>query len=182
MNLEKRTIYCRDNIDVLLAIDTETVDMIYLDPPFNKNKSFTASLGSTDSGASFKDIFYREDYKEEWKEEFKTSHRELYDFLSTMPFYAKDSDVACIAYMAKRVIECHRILKPTESFFYHCDDTMQHDIKVMLDIIFGREHLINEINWRRYQSKSLKTNRFSRISDAILYYQKSKSSVPILCF
>ncbi|MCY4298917.1 MAG: DNA methyltransferase, partial [Flavobacteriaceae bacterium] len=69
-----------------------------------------------------------------------------------MPFYAKDSDVAYIVYMAKRVIEYHRILKPTGSFFYHCDDTMQHDIKVMLDIIFGREHLINEINWRRYQS------------------------------
>ncbi|MCY4298918.1 MAG: hypothetical protein OXC61_06425 [Flavobacteriaceae bacterium] len=63
MNLENRTIYCRDNIDVLVAIDTETVDMIYLDPPFNKNKSFTAPLGSTASGASFKDIFYREDSK-----------------------------------------------------------------------------------------------------------------------
>ncbi|MCY4161306.1 MAG: hypothetical protein OXE77_05515 [Flavobacteriaceae bacterium] len=58
---------------------------------------------------------------------------------------------------------------------------MQHDIKVKLDIIFGREHFINEINWRRYQSKSLKTNGFSRLTDAILYYQKSKkiSSNPL---
>ncbi len=83
--------------------------------------------------------------------------------------------------MAKRVIECDCILKPTGSFFHHYDDTIQHHIKVMLDIIFGREYFINEINWRRYQSKSLKTNRFSRVTDAILYYQKSKkfSSNPL---
>jgi len=175
MNIQNRTIYCRDNLDILQNIDSECIDMIYLDPPFNKNQSFTAPIGSSAKGASFKDIFGREDYKDEWKEEFKIEHKELYDFLESMPFYANDSDVAYIAYMAIRIIECHRILKDDGCLFYHCDDTMQHYIKIMLDIIFGRENFINEINWQRYQSKSLKGKGFGRVTDAILFYQKSES-------
>ena len=173
MNLKNRTIYCKDNIEVLVNIDSESIDCIYLDPPFNKNKSFTAPIGSTASGASFKDIFVREDYKEEWKEEFKIGFPELYAFLENMPFYCNESDFAYIAYMAKRVIECHRILKETGSLFFHCDDTMQHYVKIMLDIIFGRDNFVNEVNWQRYPSHSLKKKGFDRVTDAILYYQKS---------
>lgn len=173
MNINNRTIYCKDNLDVLRNIDSECVDMIYLDPPFNKNKSFTAPIGSSAKGATFKDIFGKEDYKDEWKDEFKIEHKELYDFLESMPFFANESDVAYIAYMAIRIIECHRILKDDGCLFYHCDDTMQHYIKIMLDIIFGRENFINEINWQRYQSHSLKKKGFDRVTDAILYYQKT---------
>ena len=173
MNIKNRTIYCKDNIDILSHIDSESIDCIYLDPPFNKNKSFTAPIGSTASGASFKDIFSEEDYKEEWKEEFKVAYKELFLLLESMQFFAKESDVAYIAYMAKRIIECHRILKDTGSIFYHCDDTMQHYIKIMLDTIFGRENFRNEINWRR-TTKHSDGKKFGRITDAILYYQKSK--------
>ena len=115
MNVKNRTIYCKDNIDILCNIDSESIDLIYLDPPFNKNRSFTAPIGRTAKGASFKDIFTREDYKPEWREEFRIAYKELYMFLESMPFYANESDVAYIAYMAKRVIECHRILKSTGS-------------------------------------------------------------------
>ena len=173
MNINNRTIYCKDNLDVLRNIDSDCVDMIYLDPPFNKNKSFTAPIGSSAKGATFKDIFGKEDYKDEWKDEFKVEHKELYDFLETMPFYANESDVAYIAYMAIRLIECHRVLKDDGCLFYHCDDTMQHYIKIMLDIVFGRKNFINEINWQRYQSHSLKKKGFDRVTDAILYYQKT---------
>ena len=58
MNISNRTIYCKDNLDILQNIDSESVDMIYLDPPFNKNQSFTAPIGSSAKGASFKDIFW----------------------------------------------------------------------------------------------------------------------------
>ncbi|MDA9893592.1 DNA methyltransferase [Flavobacteriaceae bacterium] len=173
MNISNRTIYCKDNLDILQNIDSESVDMIYLDPPFNKNQSFTAPIGSSAKGASFKDIFAKEDYKDEWKDEFKIEYEELYNFLESMPFYANESDVAYIAYMAIRIIECHRILKDDGCLFYHCDDTMQHYIKIMLDIIFGRENFINELNWQRYQSHSLKKKGFDRVTDAILYYQKT---------
>lgn len=173
MNLQNRTIYCKDNLDILKNVDSECIDLIYLDPPFNKKKSFTAPIGTSAKGASFRDIFGKEDFKDEWNDEFRAEHKELYDFLNTMNFYATESDVAYIAYMAIRIIECHRILKDDGALFYHCDDTMQHYIKIMLDIIFSRENFVNEINWQRYQSKSLKGKGFGRVTDAILYYQKS---------
>ena len=173
MNLQNRTIYCKDNLDILQNIDSECIDMIYLDPPFNKNQSFTAPIGSSAKGASFKDIFGKEDYKDEWKDEFKIEYEELYNFLESMPFFANQSDVAYIAYMAIRIIECHRILKDDGCLFYHCDDTMQHYIKIMLDIIFGRENFRNEINWRRTTTHS-DGKKFGRITDSILYFQKSK--------
>lgn len=175
MNLQNRTIYCKDNIDILKNIDSECVDLIYLDPPFNKKKSFTAPLGTTAKGASFKDIFGKEDYKDEWNDDFRAEHKELYDFLNTMKFYATESDVAYIAYMAVRIIECHRILKDDGALFYHCDDTMQHYIKIMLDIIFGRDNFKNEINWKRSNSHN-DGKRFGRITDAILYYAKDQHS------
>ncbi len=173
MNINNRTIFCKDNLEILRNIDSECVDMIYLDPPFNKKKSFTAPIGTTAKGASFKDIFGKEDFKDEWREEFKVEHKELYDFLEAMQFYANESDVAYIAYMAIRIIECHRILKNSGSLFYHCDDTMQHYIKIMLDIVFGRDNFKNEINWKRSNSHN-DGKRFGRITDAILYYAKDE--------
>ena len=64
--LKNRTIFCRDNIEILEGINSNSIDLIYLDPPFNKNKIFTAPIGSSAEGASFKDIFREEDLKEEW--------------------------------------------------------------------------------------------------------------------
>ncbi len=176
MNIENRTIYCKDNLDILKNIDSESVEMIYLDPPFNKKKSFTAPIGTTAKGASFKDIFNKEDYKNEWKEEFKAEHKEIYDFINTMQFYANESDIAYIAYMTIRIIECHRILKNNGSIFYHCDDTMQHYIKVMLDIIFGRNNFRNEINWQRSNTHNDGKKQLGRVTDAILYYSKSEET------
>ena len=172
MNINNRTIYCKDNLDILRNIDSECVDMIYLDPPFNKKKSFTAPIGSTARGASFKDIFGKEDFKDEWREEFRVEHKELFNFIESMQFYANDSDVAYIAYMGIRIIECHRILKDDGCLFYHCDDTMQHYIKIMLDIVFGRENFRNEINWKRTSSHN-DGLKLGRITDAILYFAKS---------
>ena len=66
LNIEKNTIFCRDNIDILEGINSQCIDLIYLDPPFNKNKKFVAPLGSSAEGASFKDIFREEDVKDDY--------------------------------------------------------------------------------------------------------------------
>ena len=171
-NINNRTIYCKDNLDILRNIDDESVDMIYLDPPFNKNKSFHAPVGTTASGASFKDIFGSDDIDPQWMEIWRAERPELYNFIKSLYFFADLSDASYIQYMAVRIIECHRVLKDTGSIFYHCDDTMQHYIKLMMDIIFGRRLFRNEINWKRHMSHN-GAGRFGRITDAILYYAKS---------
>ena len=173
MNIQNRTIYCKDNLEILRGIDSETVDMIYLDPPFNKNQSFHAPIGSNAEGASFTDIFGKEDVDPNWGTYFKAENEELYEFIVSMHNFADTSDFSYIAYMGERIIECHRVLKDTGSLFYHCDDTMQHYIKIMLDIVFGRENFRNEINWKRSGNHS-DGKKFGRITDAILYYSKTK--------
>ena len=71
LNIKNRTIFCRDNLDILQGINSNCVDLIYLDPPFNKKKEFTAPIGSSAEGASFKDWFREEDVKDEWVETIK---------------------------------------------------------------------------------------------------------------
>ena len=74
-------IYCRDNLDILRGINTNSIDLIYLDPPFNKKKVFTAPIGSSAEGASFQDIFRQEDVKTEWIKTIKQDNEALYWFL-----------------------------------------------------------------------------------------------------
>ena len=81
-NFKNRSIYCRDNIDILQGINSNCVDLIYLDPPFNKKKVFTAPIGSTAKGASFKDWFLEEDVKDEWLLDIKEDYESIYNFLN----------------------------------------------------------------------------------------------------
>ena len=175
-NINNRTVYCKDNLDILKGMDNQTIDMIYLDPPFNKKKSFHAPLGSSSEGASFKDTWFKEDVKTEWLTDIRLEQPELHAYLGNVAHFAETSDFNYLTYMAVRIIECHRVLKDTGSIFYHCDDTMQHYIKLMLDIIFGRNNFKNEINWQRTNHHS-DGKRFGRITDAILYYTKSNNNI-----
>ena len=173
-NINNRTVYCKDNLDILKGIDSQTVDMIYLDPPFNKKKSFHAPIGSSSEGASFKDTWFKEDVKTEWLTDIRLEQPELHAYLGNVAHFAETSDFNYLTYMAVRILECHRVLKDTGSLFYHCDDTMQHYIKLMLDIIFGRNNFKNELNWNR-TSMHNDGNRFGRVTDAILFYSKSNN-------
>ena len=81
-NLTNRTIYCNDNIEILKGINSNSIDLIYLDPPFNKKKMFTAPIGSSSEGASFRDWFTLEDVKDEWVQEIKEDYEGLHNFLN----------------------------------------------------------------------------------------------------
>ena len=81
-NVPNRTIFCKDNLDVLRGINSACIDLIYLDPPFNKNKKFTAPIGSHAEGASFKDIFRQEDLKDDWLLTIEEDNPEIYQYLN----------------------------------------------------------------------------------------------------
>ncbi|MDE0094276.1 MAG: hypothetical protein OXO49_07250 [Gammaproteobacteria bacterium] len=80
-NVANRTIFCNDNLDVLRGINSRCIDLIYLDPPFNKNKKFTAPIGSHAEGASFEDIFREEDLKDEWVKTIEEDHPQIHRYL-----------------------------------------------------------------------------------------------------
>ncbi len=179
-NLQNRSIYCRDNIDILQGINSQCVDLIYLDPPFNKKKVFTAPIGSHAEGASFKDYFREEDLKEEWLKTIKEDRDELYSFLMGIRDYGNKYNFCYLAYMAIRLLECHRVLKETGSLYLHCDQTMSHYLKILLDCVFGEKNFRNEIVWKRHVSIhgsfQHAPKQYGKLIDCIMYYCKSNSA------
>ena len=175
--LKNRTIFCSDNLEILRGINTGTIDLIYLDPPFNTKKVFTAPIGSSAEGASFKDIFTQEDVKDEWVQSIKEDHDTMYHLLNAVKnIEGRTSYNFCyMAYMAIRLIECHRILKETGSVYLHCDPTMSHYLKLLLDCVFGGINFRNEIIWRIGWVSGYKTKKVGwiRNHDTLLYYTKA---------
>ena len=176
-SIKNRTIFCHDNLEILRGIDSDCVDLIYLDPPFNKKKIFTAPLGSNAEGASFSDIFREEDVKDEWLLDIKEDNYFIHDLLSTVKtIEGRGSYNFCyLAYMAIRLIECQRILKETGSLYLHCDPTMSHYLKLLLDCIFGEANFRNEIIWHYQTYQGRVKDYFPRKHDSIYLYSKSKN-------
>ncbi len=171
--LKNRTIFCRDNLEVLRGIDSKSVDLIYLDPPFNKKKVFTAPIGSTATGASFKDIFNEADVKEEWLGLIAEDYPAMKDYIVGIGKIGHRSNKNYLCYMAIRLIEMHRVLKSTGSLYLHCDPTMSHYLKVLLDCIFGETNFRNEIAWC-YKEQEAATRHFPRKHDIIFFYSKNE--------
>ena len=182
INLRNRTVYGRDNLEILRGINSDSVDLIYLDPPFNKKKIFTAPLGSSSEGASFKDWFREEDVKDEWVQEIKEDRQGLHNFLQSVKNLSSITskkgnkhylyNYCYLCYMAIRLIEMQRILKDTGSIYFHCDPTMSHYIKILMDIIFGEKNFRNEVLWC-YKGASEAKKNFPKKNDVILFYAKS---------
>lgn len=174
-NVPNRTIFLHDNLEVLQGLNSGCIDLIYLDPPFNKNKKFTAPIGSSAEGAEFSDIFREEDVKDDWLKTIKEDQPELYQYLNGIKGVGKPYNFNYLAYMAIRLIECHRMLKSTGSLYLHCDPTMSHYLKTTLDCIFGEENFRNEIVWN-YAKWSNVSNAFQANHDLIMFYSKAKET------
>ena len=160
-----------DNLDVLLGMKDKSIDLIYLDPPFNKKKTF---VGST--GLSFKDLFGTGDINEEWIKSLSQTNVWLYSMITCQQNLGNEYNFAYLAYIAVRVMEMHRVLKDTGSLYLHCDHTMSHHLKIMLDSIFGEENFRNEIIWC-YRKFGRGDKNFKSNHDTIFYYAKNSSKV-----
>ena len=181
-NLKNRTIYNKDNLEILKGINSNSIDLIYLDPPFNKNKVFSAPIGSSAEGASFNDLFREEDVKEEWVQDIKEDYEGVYKFLSNIKELSNITqskknkhylyNYCYLCYMAIRILEMRRILKDTGSLYLHCDNTMGHYLKILLDIIFGEKNFRNEIIWH-YGGGNDRKLGFNKKHDCIYLYSKS---------
>ena len=147
-------------------MNSASVDLIYLDPPFNSNANYAAPIGSKAAGAEFTDTWTLRDVDAEWVNLMEAKHPALHRVLLAA---MTDSDKSYLAYMAVRLLELRRILKPAGSIYLHCDPTMSHYLKLVMDAVFGRANFQNEIIWsyRRWPSKSRK---FQTMHDVLLFY------------
>ena len=176
--IKNRTIFCHNNLEILQGIDSDCIDLIYLDPPFNKKKTFTAPTGSPAEGASFSDIFREKDIKDEWLQDIKEDYFSIHNLLTAVrAIEGRTSYNFCyLAYMAIRLIECQRVLKPTGSLYLHCDQTMSHYLKLLLDCIFGEKNFRNEIAWW-YGGGGASQKNWAKKHDIILYYSKTEDLI-----
>ncbi|MCQ3814208.1 MAG: HNH endonuclease [Acidimicrobiia bacterium] len=178
INFENRTLWTADNLDVMRGMNRETIDLIYLDPPFNSKRDYAAPLGSQAAGAAFSDTWSLDDIKQEHADELQIAAPELWHTIVGAGFTAGDSMQAYLTYMSVRLIEMRRILKSTGSIYLHCDPTASHYLKQLMDAVFGRHQFRNEIVWT-YGSAAMTSARkvFPRKHDTVFFYSKSDNYV-----
>ncbi len=159
------------------GINSDSIDLIYLDPPFNKGKQFHAPIGTTAQGASFHDIWSEDEVKDEWHNQLNDRFPELYQYLDATERMGNRSMKYYLIYMAVRLIEMRRILKQTGSIYLHCDPTASHYLKLLMDAIFGHENFRNEIVWK-YGSggrgAKVHAKHFPKNHDIILVYVRNR--------
>ena len=171
MNVENRTIFEGDNLHILRGLDSETIDLIYLDPPFNSNKTYEAPIGSEAAGAAFKDAWTLSDLDNAWHGELAEHEPALYSTISAAEFSHGKSMKAYLIMMGIRMLEMYRILKPTGTIYLHCDPTAGHYLKTMMDAVFGVGNFRNEIAWC-YRGAGYPKKDFGKRHDIIFRYSK----------
>lgn len=173
-NWKNRTIWTGDNLDIMRGMNSESVDLIYLDPPFNSNANYAAPIGSQAAGAAFKDTWGLNDLNLAWHGEIKHEYPALYLLLWATQEVHSDSMMSYLIYMAIRLMEMKRILKETGSIYLHCDPTAAHYLKLMMDCLYGKNSFRNEIVWGYTGPGSSKMRQFNRKHDTIFWYSKGK--------
>lgn len=180
-------LYYGDNLDVLRAhIQDESVDLIYLDPPFNSNANYNILFRSpTGTGAdsqieAFEDSWQWNDKAEDaFDQVMRSGNTKAFDLLNAMRGFLGENDMmAYLAMMAIRLIELHRVLKPTGSLYLHCDPTASHYLKLLLDGVFGADRFRTEISWRRqsaHNDAAQGRQQYGNVRDIIFFYSRTDS-------
>ena len=176
-------LYYGDNLAVLRdEIADESVDLIYLDPPFNSNASYNVLFkgpAGNESAAqieAFDDTWHWTDTAEEaFGEVLRSGNGAAAEMLRAMRGFLGENDMmAYLAMMAVRLLELHRVLRPTGSLYLHCDPTASHYLKILLDAVFGARNYKNEVIWRRTNAHNVRINMYPRVHDTLLFYAKSE--------
>ena len=173
-NWKNRTLYRRDNLDVLREMNSETVDLIATDPPFNKGKDFYATPESLAVGAKFQDRWsWDDDIHQEWVDQIADDWPRVRLVVEAARGVHSNGMGAFLCYIGVRLIEMRRVLKSTGSLYLHCDATASHYLKQLLDAVFGKENFRREVTWKRTTAKSQATRCYPNLVDSILFYSAS---------
>jgi adenine specific DNA methylase Mod len=172
-------LYYGDNLDILRRhVKDETVDLVYLDPPFKSNQDYNVLFAEQDGSRSAAQIKAFEDTWQ-WDQAAAEAYHKIVEAggrvsqaMQAFQVFLGENDVlAYLAMMAPRLVELRRVLKPSGSIYLHCDPTASHYLKMLLDAVFGPENFRNEVIWKRTNAHN-DPKRYGRIHDVLLFYQK----------
>lgn len=178
-------LYYGDNLEILRQhIKDESVDLIYLDPPFNSNTTYNVLFSGQNGKQSeaqieaFEDTWHWNDKAEKaFDDVMMSGNTDTAEMLRSMRAFLKENDMmAYLTMMAVRLVELHRVLKLTGSLYLHCDPTASHYLKIMLDSVFNIEHYRSEITWKRTTAHN-DARGYGDNADIIFYYTKTKKFV-----
>lgn len=179
--ITENTLFYGDNLDILRQyIPDESIDLIYLDPPFNSRRSYNVLFKDESGNDSEAQITAFEDTWL-WNQKAENTYHQLVtqapDHVSQMivalrSFIGMNQMMAYLVMMAARVVELHRVLKTTGSLYLHCDPTASHYLKIILDTIFSPWNFRNEIIWKRTSAHANAGRRYAVVQDRLLFYTK----------
>ncbi len=181
-NWRNRTLFHGDNLQFLRAMNSESVDLIATDPPFNKGRDFHATPDSLAAGAKFQDRWsWEKDVHESWVDQVTDDYPNLMKAIENARYMYSDSMGAFMCFMAVRLLAMRRVLKETGSIYLHCDPTASHYLKAVMDAVFGWQNFRNEIIWKR--TTTVKGNFgqsskfFGPTTDTLLFYSKTANNL-----
>ncbi|MFC1951908.1 DNA methyltransferase [Chloroflexota bacterium] len=181
----KNKLYFGDNLDILREhVASESVDLIYLDPPFNSSATYNVLFQEKGGEKSVAQITAFEDTwhwgmesEYAYQEMVRESPQKLASLLQAMRAFLGQNDMmAYLVMIAQRMVELHRVLKPTGSIYLHCDPTASHYLKLMMDAAFGFKQFQNEIIWHFTGRRMESVNKFNAKHNIILYYGKTEQA------
>jgi DNA modification methylase len=183
MGTPRNKLYYGDNLDVLRRyVPAESVDLVYLDPPFNSRQDYNVLFAEKDSSKpssqirAFKDTW-------EWNIDAERAYLEMVEKSDSVAdalrafrtFLGRSDMLAYLAMMAPRLVELRRVMKETASIYLHCDPTASHYLKILMDAVFGPQNFLTEIVWKRssaHNDGKQGRKQHGRIHDVILFYSK----------
>jgi adenine specific DNA methylase Mod len=178
--LKDGTLYYGDNLDILQRyVKDETVDLVYLDPPFNSNTNYNVLFAEKDGSRAASQIQAFSDTWT-WNQESESTFAEIVmaggrvaDCLQAFRTFLGECDMlAYLVMMAPRLMELRRVMKPTASIYLHCDPAASHYLKMLMDAVFGPDNFRNEIIWKRTSGHSDAIG-YGSVHDTILFYTRS---------
>jgi adenine specific DNA methylase Mod len=182
--MEKNLLYYGDNLDVLRRyVADESVDLVYLDPPFKSDATYNVLFAERDGSRSAAQIKAFGDTWE-WNQAAAEAYQEVVEsggkvsqvMQAFRTFLGTNDLLAYLAMMAPRLVELRRVLRPDGSIYLHCDPTASHYLKLLLDAVFGPENFFNEIVWQRTSAHN-DPSKYGRVHDILLFYGRSNQRI-----
>ena len=172
LNVPDRSLFTGDNLDILRCLNSDSMDLIYVDPPRNTGELLQSPRGSRSRGFRFEDKWTADDANQKWEDEIAARQPDAMYIINAFRLVHDEGMINYLVFLTIRLLELQRILKPSGSIYLHCRADSSHCIKALMDTIFGREQFRNDIAFGRYGRtvRSGGNKRWKWAHDKILFY------------